>query len=93
MNAIEHMTRALAAPSKPPDAPQLVIQYTIKREYRPLGRALRLLLILRDAGQPVPAEDLAVKAGVLTGQVRENLRAAVRMGIVRRVGDAWEWAA
>ncbi len=90
-NALAQMAATLTRAPQPRES--LVLTYTRKCEYRPTGYAQALLTALRDSGAPMTTPDLARAVGMRGADVSHALRPAVRMGIVRRVGDAWEWAA
>lgn len=90
MNALSQMAQQLTA--EPYTHEPLVITYTKKCEYRPTGKSRDLLLALRDSAAPMTKDELARVAHMLPYDIKAALKPALRFGIVRAVGDAWEWA-
>ena len=89
MNALAQMAQQLT--SAPHTHEPLVISYTTTREYRPIGKSRELLLALRDSAAPMTKDELARVAHMLPYDIKAALKPAIRFGIVRAVGDAWEW--
>lgn len=91
MNALAQMAATLTR--APHTHEPLVITYTKKCEYRPTGKSRDLLLALRDSAAPMTKDELARVAHMLPYDIKAALKPALRFGIVRPVGDGWEWAA
>ena len=91
MNALAQMADTLTRAPQPHEP--LVIRYTKQCEYRPIGKSRELLLALRDSAAPMTKDELARVAHMLPYDIKAALKPALRFGIVRPVGDGWEWAA
>ena len=89
MNALSQMAQTLT--STPHTREPLVIRYTKQRTYRPHGRALELLLALRAGDRAMTGAELGSVAHMLPCDIKAALKPAIRFGIVRAVGDCWEW--
>ena len=89
MNALAQMAQQLT--STPPTREPLVITYTTTREYRPTGKSIELLMALRESSEPMTKDELAKIAHMLPYDIKAALKPAIRFGIVRAVGDGWEW--
>lgn len=91
MNALAQMADTLTR--APHTHEPLVITYTTTREYRPIGKSRELLLALRASKAAMSRDELARVAHMLPYDIKAALKPALRFGIVRPVGDGWEWAA
>lgn len=89
MNAMAQMAQQLT--STPHTREPLVIRYTKQCEYRPIGKSRELLMALRESDTPMTKDELAKIAHMLPFDIKAALKPAIRFGIVRAVGDAWEW--
>ena len=89
MNAISQMAQTLT--STPHTREPLVIRYTKQCEYRPIGKSRELLMALRESSEPMTKDELAKIAHMLPFDIKAALKPAIRFGIVRAVGDGWEW--
>ena len=89
MNALSQMAQQLTS-TRPAREP-LVIRYTKQCEYRPIGKSRELLMALRESAGPMTKDELAKIAHMLPFDIKAALKPAIRFGIVRAVGDGWEW--
>jgi len=89
MNALAQMAQQLT--STPHTREPLVIRYTKQCEYRPIGKSRELLMALRDSDTPMTKDELARVAHMLPYDIKAALKPALRFGIVRPVGEGWEW--
>lgn len=89
MNALAQMAQTLT--SAPRVQEPMVITYTKQCTYRPIGKSRELLMALRDSAGPMTKDELAKIAHMLPYDIKAALKPAIRVGIVRAVGDAWEW--